>query len=85
MGCNGGWPEYAANYLTATGIPSDQCEPYDLTNTTCPNTCVDGSAKKLYKYSSWRCVVAAATHVVMMMIMMCMCFRLPSAATIRPL
>ena len=50
-GCNGGWPEYAANYLVATGIPSDACQPYDLDNTTCLSTCVDGSAKKLFKYS----------------------------------
>ena len=27
---------------------------YDLSNMTCLPTCVDGSAKKLYKYSSWR-------------------------------
>jgi hypothetical protein len=54
QGCNGGWPEYAANYLVATGIPSDACQPYDLDNTTCLSTCVDGSAKKLFKYSSWR-------------------------------
>jgi len=53
MGCNGGWPEYAANYLTQTGIPTDECQPYDLDNTTCPVACVDGSVRKLYKYSSW--------------------------------
>jgi len=53
MGCNGGWPEYAANYLVYTGIPTDVCEPYDLTQQSCPATCVDGSAKKLFKYSSW--------------------------------
>jgi hypothetical protein len=72
MGCNGGWPEYAANYLVETGIPTDECEPYDLTQqrwgcvmysiliisnippNSCPAACVDGSPKKMFKYSSWR-------------------------------
>ena len=54
MGCNGGWPEYAANYLVETGIPTDECEPYDLSQQTCPTACADGSPKKMFKYSSWR-------------------------------
>lgn len=56
MGCNGGWPAYAADFLQSTGIPTMQCLPYESGSGAvpkCPTQCKDGSAEKLYKYKSW--------------------------------
>jgi len=58
MGCNGGWPEYAFQYLLNKGLPSDQCYPYTSgqgDSGKCLSTCKDGSAKMLttHKIKSW--------------------------------
>jgi len=56
LGCNGGWPQYAADFLVTDGIPTEKCFPYSSAAgrvEACPATCKDGSAKKLYKYESW--------------------------------
>jgi len=56
MGCGGGWPSDAANFLVNTGIPTETCEPYVAGGgqvPACPAACADGTPKVLYKYKSW--------------------------------
>jgi len=58
MGCGGGWPEYAFNYMMTKGLPSDTCYPYTSgqgDSGTCLSACKDGSAKMLttHKIKSW--------------------------------
>jgi len=56
MGCNGGWPQFAADFLVSDGIPADSCVPYTSGGggvEPCPSSCVDGSSPKVYKYDSW--------------------------------
>jgi len=56
MGCNGGWPQFAADFLVNNGIPSDACVPYSSGGgavPACPSKCNDGSTPTYYKYDSW--------------------------------
>jgi cathepsin B len=56
MGCSGGWPEYAADFLVSSGIPSDECVPYTSGGggvEPCPAKCVDGTTPSVHKYDSW--------------------------------
>jgi len=51
-GCDGGYLNNAWNFLATTGIPSDACDPYTSGNGnvgSCPSTCANGAALKLYK------------------------------------
>jgi len=64
LACNGGWPQYAADFLVSTGIPTEQCFPYSSGTgrvEACPTKCKDGSTPQYYKYSSWDyCIGVAA-------------------------
>ncbi|EFC46160.1 predicted protein, partial [Naegleria gruberi] len=54
-GCDGGYLNNAWAFLAGTGIPSDKCDPYTSGNGdvgSCPTSCTDGSAIKLYKAKS---------------------------------
>jgi len=56
MGCNGGWPQFAADYLVNSGIPPDSCVPYTSGGGSvpaCSTKCKDGSTPVFYKYDSW--------------------------------
>jgi len=56
MGCEGGWPQYAADFLVKNGIPTDSCVPYTSSAGSvapCPSSCSDGSQATYYKYESW--------------------------------
>lgn len=59
-GCGGGFPGTAWKYLTQSGVPTEECVPYELppchhpcgaTSPTpaCTATCADGSAKVMQK------------------------------------
>jgi len=56
MGCGGGWPQFAADFLVSTGIPTDACVPYTAGTgrvDACQAACKDGSKPVYYKYDSW--------------------------------
>ena len=57
MGCGGGWPTYAADYLVSTGVVALSCEPYtsgDGSVAPCATACATPSDKfTQYKYSNW--------------------------------
>ena len=57
MGCGGGWPTYAADYLVSTGVVALSCEPYtsgDGSVAPCATACANPSDKfTQYKYSNW--------------------------------
>jgi len=66
LGCGGGWPGNAADYIQSTGIPTDECDPYVSGSggvPKCPASCKDGSAKTLYKYKSWKYVAGEAAMI----------------------
>jgi len=52
MGCNGGVPHLAWDYMEAFGLPTDECEPYVSDKGAvpkCPGKCADGSLMTKYK------------------------------------
>jgi len=57
MGCGGGYPTYAADYLVNTGVVALSCEPYvsgDGSVPPCATACANPSDKfTQYKYSNW--------------------------------
>ena len=56
FGCEGGVPEYAWKYLTATGISTDACEPFIGNNTeVCPLAC-DASAPAGTSFTKYKAV-----------------------------
>jgi cathepsin B len=51
-GCEGGYLDFAWNFLEIDGIPSDECVSYksgDGNSGECPDNCDDGSEIKLYR------------------------------------
>eukprot|EP01132_Coremiostelium_polycephalum_P009747 gene9747-11972_t len=56
MGCNGGYPALAWNYITEKGLPTDDCFPYvsgqDGFEPECQSTCDDGSNYQQFKGKS---------------------------------
>jgi len=64
MGCGGGWPEYAFNYMTTHGLPSETCEPYTSgggDSGVCLKTCADKkTAKDIHKLKGWDYVTGEA-------------------------
>lgn len=60
-GCNGGRLNTAWRYMTESGVPDRECEPYtsgEGQSGSCPSTCKDGSAKKRYFAKSYYSVVS---------------------------
>jgi len=53
LGCNGGWPINAWNFIVKNGLPTDSCYPYASYNGTNPKCaggqCQDGSQWKVYR------------------------------------
>mmetsp|Transcript_9888 Transcript_9888/g.32391 ORF Transcript_9888/g.32391 Transcript_9888/m.32391 type:complete len:318 (-) Transcript_9888:139-1092(-) len=52
MGCNGGMPRLAWDYMEAFGLPTDECFPYgagDGDAPKCSRTCKDGSKPQRYR------------------------------------
>lgn len=50
--CQGGYLNYAWQFLEKSGAPTDSCEPYVSGGgsvPSCPAKCKDGSAKKVFK------------------------------------
>jgi cathepsin B len=59
MGCNGGWLNVAWNYMTRTGVVSDECMPYtsgDGDSGKCPSSCTGSGEWKKYH-------AASSTHI----------------------
>jgi cathepsin B len=48
QGCDGGWPVNAWQYIEDSGLPTEDCVPYEAQDDQCTDTCQDGSAKVLY-------------------------------------
>jgi len=48
MGCSGGWPDLAWDYMKLSGVATLDCVPYEAKDGTCPSKCHDGS--KIQKY-----------------------------------
>ncbi len=51
-GCNGGYPDAAANFVRDKGLPLDSCYPYIQTNGSCLTACPNWQATS-YKIQSW--------------------------------
>jgi len=52
MGCNGGYPDYAWQFMKSNGVPTMTCVPYLGVDAACSKTCADKSAPQFYKASS---------------------------------
>ncbi|RZN40145.1 MAG: hypothetical protein EF813_03540, partial [Methanosarcinales archaeon] len=44
--CSGGWPDWALDYIRDTGVPDEDCTPYDARNSDC-NPCSDHADRAL--------------------------------------
>jgi hypothetical protein len=51
-GCSGGMPEPVVQYLRTTGVPDEQCYPYQAIDGNCDDKCADWEARS-YKISRW--------------------------------
>jgi C1A family cysteine protease len=52
QGCNGGYPDEAANYIKNPGLPVDSCFSYTATDAPCANACANWQATA-YKATNW--------------------------------
>ncbi len=52
QGCNGGYPDAAANFIKNTGLPVESCFPYTATDAPCSNACANWQASA-YKATNW--------------------------------
>lgn len=51
-GCQGGYLDQAWEFMEKNGVPTWDCVPYQAVDGTCPSTCTDRSALKLYHAQS---------------------------------
>ncbi|GEM_PF-7112137 len=45
LGCSGGWPDIALDWISSTGTPDEACFPYTGTNNNCANKCSDWQSR----------------------------------------
>jgi C1A family cysteine protease len=60
-GCNGGYPDAAADFLKSTGVPVESCFPYSASDLPCSNACANWQASA-YKVTSWNYVATVAPN-----------------------
>jgi len=51
-GCNGGYPDYAWQFMKSNGVPTASCVPYTGADGKCLKTCTNGSALQFTKAST---------------------------------
>ena len=54
VGCGGGAPEQALDFITAHGVPSEACDPFLGHNDACSDTCDGGATPQLYRIGARR-------------------------------
>jgi hypothetical protein len=53
--CSGGYVNYAADFITNTGLPKESCYPYTAANGTCSKAC-SGWTNSDYRITGWHWV-----------------------------
>lgn len=57
VGCGGGAPEQALDFIAANGVPSEACDPFLGHNDVCSTTCDSGASPRLYTIKPRRTVL----------------------------
>lgn len=60
--CGGGYVNYAADFVTNTGLPVESCYPYSATNGTCSKAC-SGWTNGDYRSIGWHWVATTSATV----------------------
>ena len=63
VGCGGGAPEQALDFIATAGVPAETCDPFLAHNDTCSDTCDDGGAPALYRISARRAFYGSKAEV----------------------
>ncbi len=61
-GCDGGYPNYAADYIRDTGLPAESCYPYTAQNGTCSTACQNWQ-NSTTRIQSWSWVTLTSATV----------------------